>query len=502
MRSLALAPLALVLALALALTATPASAAVIEFDDRSSVEDNDPNIAIVVRAAPGETNVMTVRRMPGGIVIEDTGAPLTGECEPSGSGRFCRGKDFGVVDVFLGDGNDRLEHDGYGVIDAGDGDDDIRVTNGIINLIGGAGADRLDAAGASEAYVSYFGHTADVSVRVNGLPDDGALGEGDNVIGPIVGIGGGSGNDNLEAGPVTRSLHGGDGDDVLVGNSGPNYLDAGAGADRLLAGDGTDSLLGGAGPDVLSGGGGLDEVTYGGTAPLRLSIGDGPNDGAAGEGDDIRDDVEGLAGGLGDDVLIGDADANRLIGLGGRDVLRGGDGADQLIGWGDGDELDGGAGPDEVGTRPRRLGALDRAVLSDGEVDELSCNGAGAFIEADVDDELDDCAPTPVVHARGRIRQGRRVTLFVRCAPHSAVPCQGRLWIHLQGTRRNPQSGRRISRVIAFGPIPEGERRRLRVLIRGRVPRTGYVYASAITRRNDGLDTRTVTRNVIRYLPG
>ena len=56
--------------------------------------------------------------------------------------------------------------------------------------------------------------------------------------------------------------------------------------------------------------------------------------------------------------------------------------------------------------------------------------------------------------------------------------------------------------MIRFGPIDEGERRRLRVLIRGRLPRKGYVYASAITRRNDGLETRTVTRNVIRYLPG
>jgi hypothetical protein len=78
---------------------------------------------------------------------------------------------------------------------------------------------------------------------------------------------------------------------------------------------------------------------------------------------------------------------------------------------------------------------------------------------------------------------------------------RGRLWIHLQGTRRDPQSGRRLSRVIRFGPLAEGKRRRLRVLIRGRVPRRGYVYASAITRQNDGLKTRTVTRNVIRYLP-
>jgi hypothetical protein len=486
----------------LASTASPASAAVIEFDDRSSPEDNEPTIAIVVRAGPGETNAMTVRRSAGGIMIEDTGAPLTGECQPSGSGRFCAGTNFGVVDVFLGDGNDSLVHGFYGAVDGGEGDDDIRVTNGNFSLAGGAGADRLDATGATDASVSYLDHTDGVSVRVNGLADDGAPGEGDNVIGPITGIGGGAGNDYLEAGPVTASLFGADGDDILVGNADRNYLTGGAGDDQLLGGDGTDSLVGDAGADVLSGGGGLDEVTYGGVVPLRLSIGDGPNDGAAGEGDDIREDVEAIGGGQGDDVLIGDADGNRLIGYGGRDVLRGGDGADEVIGWGDGDELDGGAGPDHVSTRPRRLGGVDRALLVDGETDHLDCEGAAPFIDADDGDRLTACAPTPVIDARGRMRQGRRLTLFVRCAPHAAVPCRGRLWIHLQGTRRDPQSGRRLSRAIGFGPIEAGERRRLRVLIRGRVPRRGYVYASAITRRNDGLDTRTVTRNVIRYLRG
>jgi hypothetical protein len=488
--------------LALALMATPASAAVIEFEDRSSPEDDEPTIAIVVRAAPGEANVMTVRTSPGGITIEDAGAPLTGECEPSGTGRFCRGNNFGVVDVFLGDGNDRLDHRYYGDVDAGDGDDDVTLTTGIFTFLGGTGADRLDASAATETIVSYLDHTAGVSVRLNGLADDGAPGEGDNVMGAITGIGGGGGDDYLEAGPVTRSLFGADGKDILLGNADRNFLTGGGGDDQLLAGDGSDSLTGDEGADVLSGGGGLDEVTYGGVVPLRLSIGDGPNDGVAGEGDDIRDDIESVGGGFGDDLLVGDAHGNRLTGYGGKDVLRGGDGADELIGWGDGDELDGGPGPDNVSTRARRSGGLDRALLADSEVDTLGCGGAAPFIDADAIDRLEACAPAPVMHARGRIRKNRRVTLFVRCPVATAVPCRGRLWLHLQGTRRDPQSGRRLSRVIRFGPIQEGGRIRLRVLIRGRVPRKGYVYASAITRRSDGLDTRTVTRNVIRYLPG
>lgn len=496
MRSLGLA------LLTLAFSASPASAAMIQFDNRSSPEDNSPNIAIVVRAASGETNAMAITRVAGGILIEDTGAAVTGECRPSGAGRFCQGTRFGAVDVSLGDGNDRLEQEVGGAVNAGAGDDDVQVTDGVFSLIGGGGADRLDATGASEASVSYLDHTDGVSVAVNGLADDGAPGEGDNVSGAITSIGGGAGNDYLEAGPVTSGLFGLDGNDVLAGNAARNFLDGGGGDDQLLAGDGNDALVGEAGADVLSGGGGLDEVSYGGTAPLRLSIGDGAGDGAAGERDDIRDDVEALVGGGGDDVLIGDGDANRLIAFGGHDVLRGGGGADEVIGWGDGDELDGGPGPDRVSTRRRRSGGLDRALLRDGEVDELNCAGAAPYVDADAADRLASCAPTPVIHARGRFRRGRRVTLFVRCAAESAVPCRGRLWIHLLGTRRDPQSGRKLSRVLRFGPIEAGERRRLRVLIRGRVPRRGYVYASAITRRGDGVRSRTATRNVIRYLPG
>ena len=115
---------------ALALTASPASAAGIELEDRSSPEDNDPTIAIVVRAAPGETNLMTVRLAPGGIVIEDTGAPLTGECEPSGTGRFCRGDHFGVVDRRENrpDQQDRLddEDEGPGFATPGESEGDGR----------------------------------------------------------------------------------------------------------------------------------------------------------------------------------------------------------------------------------------------------------------------------------------------------------------------------------------------------------------------------------------
>jgi hypothetical protein len=57
-----------------------------------------------------------------------------------------------------------------------------------------------------------------VSIRLNDLPDDGAAGEGDNVLGSLGGILGGSGDDTLESGPDAAGLVGGAGDDTLVGS--------------------------------------------------------------------------------------------------------------------------------------------------------------------------------------------------------------------------------------------------------------------------------------------
>jgi RTX calcium-binding nonapeptide repeat (4 copies) len=478
----------------LAFSAAPAHAAVIEIEDHfcgcdGSSGETDTR-GIVVTAAAGETNVVTVRRSPRGIVIEDTGAPLTGRCRVARSGgRFCRGE-FDGVDVLLGDGDDRLDHStAGGTIQGGPGGDDIRVTTAIYLLAGGPGADRLDATGALGASVSYADHADDVTVRLNDIADDGAAGEGDNVIGPVTGLTGGAGDDLLEAGPAASGLTGGDGRDTLVGSPERDTLNGGEGDDELLGGDGGDYLTGAGGADVLSGGPGLDEVAYGGSEPLRLSIGDGANDGASGEGDDIREDVEGLTGGRGDDVLVGDEDGNRLIAYSGRDVLRAGGGDDELIGWGDGDELDAGPGADSVDA-----GALDRPLLADGERDRLMCRSRAPAIEADPFDELRSCAPRVTVRPLGRARAGRRLALRARCPLESAVPCEGRVWVHLRG-------GRRLSRAVHFGPIEPGGRESVTIRLRSFPRRAMCLQATTRTRRDDGLDTVTETPSVFACLP-
>ncbi len=486
-------PFALAL-LALAFSAGPAHAAVIEIEDHfcgcdGSTGESDTR-GIVLTANPAEANVITVRRVPRGIVIEDTGAPLTGRCRVArGGGRFCRGE-FDGVDVLLGDGDDRLDHStAGGTIEGGPGDDDLRVTTGMYLFAGGPGADRMDATDALGASVSYADHADNVTLRLNGIADDGAAGEGDNVIGPVTGLTGGTGDDLLEAGPSGSGLFGGDGSDTLVGSPERDTVNGGEGDDELLGGDGGDYLTGAGGADVLSGGPGLDEVAYGGSEPLHLSIGDGANDGASGEGDDIREDVEGLSGGSGDDVLIGDDDGNRLIAYGGRDVLRAGGGDDQLIGWNDGDELDAGPGADSVDA-----GALDRPLLADGERDRLNCRSRAPLIEADAFDVLRSCAPRVRLSAMGPVRRGRVVPLAIRCPSESAVACEGYVVVHLR-------RGEWVARRIRFGPIRPGARTVVALRIRASTPRGACLSTTAVTVRPERREAFTATPGFLRCLP-
>ncbi len=229
----------------------------------------------------------------------------------------------------------------------------------------------------------------------------------------------------------------------------------------------------------LSGGADLDEVSYGGIEPLRLSIGDGANDGVAGEGDDIREDIEGLTGGRGDDVLIGDEDGNRLIAYGGRDVLRGRGGPDELIGWDDGDKLDAGAGPDQV-----EAGARDRPLLADGEVDRLNCRSRAPVIEADFLDTFRTCAPRVSLRRLGPLRRGLPIRLVARCPSPSAVPCRGRFVVRLL-------RGRRVSRTVRFGPIRPGGRAVLRVRLLRALGPDALIRATGVSIRDDNIQSST-----------
>ena len=122
---------------------------------------------------------------------------------------------------------------------------------------------------------------------------------------------GGLGND---------TMIGGDGDDRLSGQDGDDRLDGRLGADRIFGNSGYDSA---------------DHSSRSQNLIITLDL--LANDGASGEGDDVR--TEAVLGGSGNDQIFGDDAAN---------VLDGGAGNDKLIGGAGNDSITGGAGADSV----------------------------------------------------------------------------------------------------------------------------------------------------------
>jgi Ca2+-binding RTX toxin-like protein len=166
---------------------------------------------------------------------------------------------------------------------------------------------------------------------------------------------GGEGNDRLYGGGGTNKLFGEGGDDQLVGEGDANTVDGGPG---------DDVLSGPIGPDVLIGGDGKDTAYYGTrTQPVTVRIGDGANDGQAGENDDVRSDVENVTGGSGNDYIDGSAAINTLRGQGGDDQLFGLQGNDTLDGGPGADAMAGGIGVDTVTYNARTASQPVSAVI-------------------------------------------------------------------------------------------------------------------------------------------
>ena len=85
---------------------------------------------------------------------------------------------------------------------------------------------------------------------------------------------------------------------TLVGGAGSDQLQGGAGPDTLDGGTGSDRLDGGRGADTLSGGADRDTCLYANrTESVRVSLNNIADDGAAGENDNVRSDVEDVVAG-------------------------------------------------------------------------------------------------------------------------------------------------------------------------------------------------------------
>lgn len=184
----------------------------------------------------------------------------------------------------------------------------------------------------------------------------------------------GDGSDTLIMGrlPVNASINGGKGNDRLSAGAGADTILGGGGDDYIFGSDGKDRIDGGGQGDDMLGGGSTDTVDYSArTAPLTIGLGTLPDDGEAGEGDNIRTDVEIILGGSGSDTIrtgsgravqfYGNAGDDTLIGGSGNDLLNGGAGRDSLggqagndtfqIGDGEKDTVNGGSGTDTADDR-------------------------------------------------------------------------------------------------------------------------------------------------------
>lgn len=268
----------------------------------------------------------------------------------------------------------------------------------------------------------------------------------DKFVGAIddpVSIDGGSGNDQLwghladdrlDGGEGADRISGGRGDDVLLGGPGNDYLEgdltvlrveggtervedvSGGGADELFGGAGDDLLHGNTGADTVSGGVGVDEADFvNRDVDMTIEIDGVAGDGAKGEGDNVLQDVEQIATGGGDDLVItkgSNGSANRVRTGAGNDRIRPGDGADVI---------DAGTGND----------ALE---LRDDATDVADC-GAGHDVVATDTDSLTGCEQVerstsvpvtgdPRVTARELLIAVRRVG---RRAQRVRVRIQGRL---------------------------------------------------------------------------
>ncbi len=182
--------------------------------------------------------------------------------------------------------------------------------------LGGPGFDFLD--------YTINSRTADQTISQDGISDDGATNENDNV------------------GADIDRINTWTGSDTLVGGPGRQILDAGAGNNDVSGGPGNDLMVARDGQDVFHGGAGFDSVSYGfSTAGVVVTVNGAGDDGIPGEHDNVEPDVEEVFGSSHNDMLTGNPKRNRLNGVTGNDSLLGLDGNDVLVDGGS-DPLTGG----------------------------------------------------------------------------------------------------------------------------------------------------------------
>ena len=149
---------------------------------------------------------------------------------------------------------------------------------------------------------------------MDGVFDDGEVGESDNVGADIENAVGGAGDNVITGSGSANDLTGGVGNDIIDGAGGDDALNGGLGTDRLTGGAGNDDVFGDDGDDTVLEGAGNDNV-LGGTGARRRHArllrrhrrrrlearGHGPQV-TGGAGSDTISGFENLTGGSGADT--------------------------------------------------------------------------------------------------------------------------------------------------------------------------------------------------------
>jgi len=326
------------------------------------------------------------------------------------------GNDTLIGDFFFGDsGSDTLN---------GEGGNDL--------LDGGPGADLLNGGVGVDA-ADYSLRSDPVDVTLDGLANDGGVGEADNVGTDVEVVYGGAGDDRLVGNGQANLLDGGEGDDSLDGGLGSDTLiggdglgdivvyssrlspvtvrldgtatsgqsaendtiasdveDAvgGSGADTFVGNESDNVFDGGPGADSFSGGDGYDAVDYSSrSVAVSVSLDGIANDGAGGESDNVGTGIEDAYGGSGDDHFTGNDASNLFAGGAGADLLDGAGGDDFLIGESGADSLTGGPGFDTLDGGDDN----DSIQSRDGVEDDVSCGAGSDGVVADLADWTFEC---------------------------------------------------------------------------------------------------------------
>lgn len=239
-----------------------------------------------------------------------------------------------------GAGDDTLDGLGGGdLLDGGLGDDRYAIRDLRDQVVDAGGTDR------AEIWVSGWTHAGGAGIEELHLQVAGTLGGGAGddrlfAAGGAAVLEGHAGHDILTGGSGNDTLRGGEGDDVLAGGSGADRLEGGAGDDRYLVTDARAQAieLPGEGADeaLVS----VDDWVAGpGIETLRLTAGATRLSGSA-MAEAIWADAARAC------LLDGGGDGDVLWGGAGADTLRGGEGDDTLLGGTGADRLEGGAGDD------------------------------------------------------------------------------------------------------------------------------------------------------------